>query len=298
MILQYLQPEPSPLDGVTVLLRAALYATTLGAAGLGLLLALLSHHLEELQRAHLRRWLAGAGLAGILVSLAALALRAMVLSASESVFDPAIWQAMMVSRIGDAFWLRMAGLVLLLLAATRWPPAVACAGMGALMTSASYAALGHSTLYRPRQELAALVALHLMAVGFWVGSLPVLWRAARKGEVTLIARWSPLGAVTVAMLAITGGLLAVLLVRRWDLLAASWYGWGLMAKLVLVAVMVAFALRHRFVLTPALRRGAPGAGGRLARSICAEAVLALLVFWAAAEMVSVHPIDAGHRLAP
>jgi putative copper export protein len=61
--------------------------------------------------------------------------------------------------------------------------------------------------------------------------------------------------------------------------------------------MVALAVRHRFLLTPALARGEPGAGARLARSIRWEAGLALLVFWAAAEMVSVHPLDAGHRIS-
>lgn len=297
MILEFLQPDPSLLDGATVLLRAALYATSLGAAGLGLLLGFLGHHLEEAQRAHLRRWLAGAALAAISVSLVSLPLRALVLSAGESAFDATIWQAMMVSRIGDAFWVRTGGLVLLLVGATRWPPALAFAGMGALMTAASYAALGHSTLYRPRQELAALVTLHLMAVGFWLGSLPVLWRAARLGEQGLIARWSPLGAGAVALLAATGLTLAVLLVRRWDLLAASWYGWGMVAKLTLVAVMIALAAHHRLVLTPALVRGEPGARERLAASIRLEAVVGLLVLWAAAEMVSVHPLDAGHRIS-
>lgn len=297
MILEFLQPDPSLLDGLTVLLRAALHGASMGAIGLGLLLALMGHHLEDAQRAHLRRWLAGAALAALLVSLTALPLRALVLSGGEAAFDGAIWQAMMVSRIGDAFWLRMAGLILLLLGAVRWPPAIALAGMGALMVAASYAALGHSTLYRPRQELAALVTLHLMAVGFWVGSLPVLWRAARRGEHGLLARWSPHGAAAVAVLAMSGTLLAVLLVRRWDLLAASWYGWGLVAKLSLVLLMAALALRHRFLLTPALLRGEAGAGERLARSIRIEAILALLVFWAAAEMVSVHPLDAGHRIS-
>jgi len=298
MILELLQPGPSLLDGATVLMRAGVYASSLAAAGLGLLLAFLGHRLEVLEHEHLRRWLAGSALLALLLSLASLPLRALVLSAGESAFDGEIWQAMMASRIGDAFWLRLAGLLLLLAAARRWPAGPALAAMGALLTAASYAALGHSTLYRPRQELAALVTLHLLAVGFWVGSLPVLWRAAREGSGELIARWSPLGGVAVAILAGCGVLLAMLLVRRWDLLFASWYGWGLIGKLALVLVMVALALRHRLALTPALLRGDAQARERLARSIRLEGVVALLVFWAAAEMVSVHPLDAGHRISP
>jgi hypothetical protein len=43
-------------------------------------------------------------------------------------------------------------------------------------------------------------------------------------------------------------------------------------------------------------RLAAGGGGNLVRSIRIETALALLVAWAAAELVSVHPIDAGHRI--
>jgi copper resistance protein D len=298
MILEYLQPDPSLLDGATVLLRAAYYAASLGAAGMGLFLAGFGHRLDADGLAHARRWLLGTALAGILLSLLALLLRAHVLSGGEALFDGAVWRAMMISRIGDAFWLRVAGLGLLALAASPWPVAAALAAMGALVTAASYAAMGHSTLFRPRQELSALVTLHLLAVGFWIGSLPLLIRAARLGEAVLIAAWSRAALAMVAVVFLVGGITAWLLVPRWDLLLAAWYGWGLMAKLILVFGVIALAAWHRLRLVPALATGGEAARLRLARSIRAEAWLALLVFWAAAEMVSVHPIDAGHRINP
>lgn len=298
MILEYVLPDPSPLDGATVLLRAGYYAASLGAAGMGLFLAGFGHRLDAAGTAHLRRWLLGTALAGILLSVMALLLRAHVLSGGEAWLDPAVWRAMMVSRIGDAFWLRVIGLGLLALAALPWPVAVPLAAMGALITAASYAAMGHSTLYRPRQELAALVTLHLLAVGFWIGSLPLLARAAQVGKAALVAAWSRAALAMVAVLVLAGGLAACLLVPRWDLLWASWYGWGLVAKLLLVFGMIALAAWHRLRLVPALAQGGEAARRRLARSIRLEAALALLVFWAAAEMVSVHPLDAGHRVAP
>ncbi|WP_431302278.1 CopD family protein [Sediminicoccus sp. BL-A-41-H5] len=297
MILEYLQPDPSLLDGVTVLLRAAQYATSLGAAGIGLFLAGFGPRLGAAGMAHLRRWLLGVALAGIAVSLLGLLLRAYILSGNEAWFDGAVWRAMMVSRIGDAFWLRSGGLALLALAAAPWPVAPALAAMGALMAAASYAAMGHSTLYRPRQELSALVTLHLLAVGFWIGSLPLLIRAARAGEAPLIAAWSRAAIAMVAVVVLAGGIAAVLLVPRWGLLFAAWYGWAMIAKLALVLGLIALAAWHKLRLTPALEAGGEAAREHLARSIRAEAILALLVFWAAAEMVSVHPIDAGHRIA-
>lgn len=298
MILEYLLPDPSALDGASVLLRAGYYAASLGAAGMGLFLAGFGHRLDAAGLAHARGWLLGAALAGIALSLLALLLRGYVLAGGEAWFDADVWRAMMVSRIGDAFWLRVAGLGLLALAAAPWPVAGALAAMGALMTAASYAAMGHSTLYRPRQELSALVTLHLLAVGFWIGSLPLLVRAARQGEAGLIAAWSRAALAMVAAVFLAGGIAAWLLVPRWELLFASWYGWGLMVKLGLVFGLIALAAWHRLRLVPALAEGGAGARARLARSIQWEAVLALLVFWAAAEMVSVHPLDAGHRIAP
>lgn len=285
MILEFLQPEPSLLDALVVLLRAAYHAAALGAVGL---------FLFGLWRDVPRAWLLAAAGAGIALSLLGLPLRVLVLTGGESAWDAATWQAVLVSRIGDAAGLRIAGLAALLLAG-RGRAGAALGGAGALLVAASYAAMGHSTLFRPRQELAALVSLHVLAVGFWMGSLVPLWLAARRGDAALIAAWSRLGALAVALIAGSGAVLAVLLVRRAELLLAGWYGWALLAKLAVVGAMLALAARHRWVLTPALARGE--GGGRLARSIALEAALGLLAFYAAAELVAVHPINAGHRIS-
>ncbi len=296
MIIEYLQPTPSALDATAVLLRAALYATTLGAAGLGLFLAAFAHRLDEGGAAHLRAWLRGAALAALALTAAALLLRALVLAGGESAFDPGVWRAMLASRIGDAALIRTAGLALLLLAAARLPVAPALAGMGALAVCASYAALGHSTLYLPRQGLAALVTLHLLAVAFWIGALPPLARAAERGEAALVHAWSQAAALGVALLALCGAVAAALLLRDPASLIGSWYGWGMLGKLALVAAMLGLAAWHRARLAPALERREAGSGERLARSIRREMALAILVLWAAAEMVSVHPPDFGHRV--
>ncbi len=120
--------------------------------------------------------------------------------------------------------------------------------------------------------------------------------AAGLAIAAILASWSRLARPIVLVLVASGITLAVLMVRRLDLLYATAYGWGLTVKILLVAVMLALAARHAFVLVPAAARGERGAGERLARSIRLEAGVALLVFWAAAEMVSIHPLDAGHRI--
>ena len=294
MILEYLQPDPSALDAAFVMLRAVTHAAMLGVAGMALFGlgfgAMLPH--EEQER--LRRWTLGLALAGIALNIGVLPLRVLVLTAGASAFELATLQAVMASRNGDALWIRLAGLSALAIAAAR-PGRVAdaLAGAGALVVCASYAALGHSMLFRPRQELAGLVTLHLLAVGFWTGSLiPLAW-AARRGQVALIEAWSRAALWAVAIIMASGLALAVLLVRRGELLLAGWYGWALLAKIGLVGLMLLLAMHNRAVLTPRL---GDGAGPALARSIRIETAIALLVAWAAAELVSVHPLDAGHRI--
>jgi copper resistance protein D len=79
MILEYLQPDPSFLDGVAVVLRALYYVASIGAAGLVFFMIGYGHRLRPTEVARLRRTLLGAIAAGLALSVAALALRVLVL---------------------------------------------------------------------------------------------------------------------------------------------------------------------------------------------------------------------------
>lgn len=300
MILEYLQPDPSFLDGIAVVVRALYYATTIGAAGLAFFMIGYGHRLRPAEATRLRRTLLGAIAAGLALSVGALALRVLVLTAGASMTDSAVWEVMMRSPIGDAFWLRSAGLVLLAAAAMSWRAGPAIAAVGGVLVLGSYATMGHSMLFQPRQEIAALVVLHLGVVAFWVGSLlPLLWVSQRpdgQETVSLLHDWSRAATVAVAAMIASGVLLTWYLTVRLDLIFEAWHGWALAAKIVAVLAALALALTNRLRHTPALSQGQPGAGARLASSIRLEIVLVLLAFYMAAEMVSVHPIDYGHRV--
>jgi len=300
MILEYLQPDASILDGITVIIRALYYIATIGAAGLAIFAIGFEHRLEAHEAARLRRTLSGAILAGLALSLLALILRVLVLTAGANISDPNVWAAVMRSRIGDAFWLRTAGLVLLAAMVTNWRIRSAMTAIGALLMLASYAAMGHSMLFAPRQEIAALVVLHLAVVSFWVGSLPpLLWVARRPNgisAVSLIQDWSRAAIWSVMIMLITGTLLSWYLTLRLDRIFDAWHGWALAWKVMAVLVALGLALWNRLRHTPALTRGEAGAGNRLAASIKLEMVFVALAFYAAAEMVSVHPVDYGHRI--
>jgi putative copper export protein len=300
MILEYLQPDPSFLDGVAVVVRALYYAATIGAAGLAFFMIGYGHRLRPDEATRLRRTLMGAIIAGLALSVGALALRVLVLTAGASMTDGAVWDAMMRSRIGDAFWLRSAGLVLLAAGVMPWRAGPAVAAVGGVLVLGSYAAMGHSMLFLPRQEIAALVVLHLGVVAFWVGSLlPLLWAAQRPDgaeTAALLQDWSRAATVAVAAMIASGVLLTWYLTVRLDLIFEAWHGWALAGKIMVVLAALALALLNRLRHTPALEQGRAGAGARLAFSIRVEIVLVLMVFYVAAEMVSVHPVDYGHRV--
>jgi putative copper export protein len=300
MILEYLQPDPSILDGLTVVVRALYYVATIGAAGLAMFAIGFGDRLEGEEAGRLRRTLLLAIAAGLALSVLALGLRVLVLTAGASVIAPDVWAAVMRSRIGDAFWLRAGGLLLLAAAATAWRAGPAVAAAGALLVVASYAAMGHSMLYGPRQEIAGLVVLHLAVVAFWVGSLPpLLWVARRRdgaSAAALIEAWSRAATVAVLAMIVTGLLLTWYLTVRLDRILDAWHGWALAWKVAAVLAALGLALGNRLRHTPALARGEPGAGMRLAAAIRLEIIVVALAFYAAAEMVSVHPVDYGHRV--
>ena len=300
MILEYLQPDASLLDGITVIIRALYYIATIGAAGLAIFAIAFGHRLEANEVARLHRTLLGTILAGLALSILALMLRVLVLTAGANISNPDVWAAVMRSRIGDAFWLRAAGLVLLAALVTNWRIRSAMTAIGILLVLASYAAMGHSMLFAPRQEIAALVVLHLAVVSFWAGSLPpLLWVAHRPNgasAASLIGDWSRAAVWSVTIMLVTGMLLSWYLTLRLDRIFDAWHGWALAWKVVAVLAALGLALWNRLRHTPALAHGDAGAGDRLAGSIKLEMAFVALAFYAAAEMVSVHPVDYGHRI--
>ena len=279
-------------------LRAAHYAGNLGGAGLAFFALLFGSRLAAEDWARLRRWACGAAGLGILAGLGVLAAQAGALAGGETLLDAEVWGVVVRSRAGASYALGGLGLLLVALLALgpRW---TAAAAAGGVLACASHLLLGHTTQGGPRPLLAGLLLVHLLVAAFWIGSLPPLARAARREgprAARLVEDWARLAAVAVPALVAAGLLLAWWILGGIRQVLMSWYGWALLAKIASFAVLLGFASWHRWRLAPALSAGAPGAGRRLARSIAFEAVVALLVLYAAAEMVSASPGDlrAGH----
>jgi putative copper export protein len=295
VILELLRREGDWLRSISAALRFAYYVSCLGAAGL-CIFALGFRRLQEPRDAAVCRRMTLATVAvGLASSLVWLTVQVALASAGDP-FDAEVWDLMLTSRPGLSVLVVWVGLLAVALAAWIGPAVIAVGAAGILVIAASFTTIGHTSQHEQRWLLGAILILHLLAVAFWVGSLWPLALASRRGgpsAVRLLKAWTRAAGWVVAALLLAGVVLASLLVERLELLVTTAYGLALLAKVALVGVLLAFAARHRFRLTPALVVNAPGSGARLAASIGCEAIVMALVFWAVAELTSASPNGEG-----
>jgi putative copper resistance protein D len=147
-------------------------------------------------------------------------------------------------------------------------------------------------------------ALHLCAAAAWIGALvplALLLDAGRRQrislsaplEVDVVKRFSALGIVSVAALIVSGLVNAWILVGSFRGLIMTGYGWLLLLKLAVFAVMIAFAAANRFRLTPQLALQdckAQGAAHRLLlRNVLVEIALGLVIYGIVSVLGTQHP---------
>ncbi|MFL5259422.1 MAG: copper homeostasis membrane protein CopD [Hyphomicrobiales bacterium] len=123
--------------------------------------------------------------------------------------------------------------------------------------------VGHSTMLEGRLGWLnrSSHVVHLLAAGFWLGSLiPVLLTVRSLGdpkwfgEASLaLRRFSLAGHFAVLATVLSGGINTWLILGSWPMNPASPYQALLLAKIILVAVMIGLALVNRYALVPRLR---------------------------------------------
>lgn len=298
MILALLGGGELGYGAAAVLLRAAYYAGSLGGAGLAFFALLFGYRLDEGEARRLRRWGLWAALLAMVAGAGTLTAHVGMLMGGETLADPEGWRIVLLSPAGASYGVGGIGLLLVATLAfgRRW---MLPAAMGGVLACASYGLLGHTTSVAPHPLLGCLLLAHLVVAAYWIGSLPPLaWVSRREGPAAarLVQDWARVAVAAVPVLLAAGLALAWAILGDLGQLVGSWYGWALMAKAALVAVLLGFAAWHRFRLTAALAEHVPGAGARLARSVAVEAMVALLVLYAAAEMVSTSPEGIVHHM--
>lgn len=142
-------------------------------------------------------------------------------------------------------------------------------------------------------------AAHLTGAASWVGGLAgivLVRRFLRDPAATALARhvyarFSRLAGTSVALVLGGGTVLALLLVESLEGLAATPYGWVVLAKFGLFAPMVAVGAFNRYRLLPGLagEEDAPRAVRRLTRNVRAESVIGASVLALAALLTAMVP---------
>ncbi len=214
----------------------------------------------------LRRTLRGAAVIGLLASLCLLPLQ----TASIAGDWGALWDADMLNtvalqtRYGQAWLPRVFGAVLALAVALWVRPgqpwvlaAVAALALAPLSLS------GHAAMHEGGLGVAHAVNdyLHVLSAAFWLGSLPVflLWLAAwrrpgNRAEATrALLRFSTWGHAAVAVLLLSGGVNAVLILGAGGVDPGSGYQRLLLVKIGLALVMAALAVVNRYRWIPRIR---------------------------------------------
>ena len=203
-----------------------------------------------------------------------------------SLLDPSLLSATASSVAGWTLLARVtlaAGLALALLPAWRRgepPSAARTAAAGALAVGlvVSTAAIGHPVAGSWPVLAVVVAVVHAAAMAVWFGGLAGLL-AAVLGPATpaedlaaALPRWSQIAFGAVAILVVSGTVQAVREVESPTALFVTTYGWVLVAKLVLVAVVLAAAGVSRVWVQQRLGVRRPRPGGH--RSLTAHAFAA------------------------
>lgn len=171
----------------------------------------------------------------------------------------------------------------------RHAAALAAALLGVLLQA------GHGHGYAMGSTPLLLVdAGHLLAAGAWLGALLPLLLVVRAAPISAAEaaarRFSPLGMLCVALLAITAAWQGSVLVASLPALVGTAYGRVALVKAALFALLLAFAALNHFRFVPALRTLPPPQARRaLHRSIALESGAGLAVVIAAGLLSQMEP---------
>lgn len=292
-------PAAAPgTEALTVGTQAVVYLGGLTAAGL-----VFFHFLvTALTRggARIMRWSAVAGVLGMLAYVPAVYVWQNGLALSSVV----TWDAVRDSfYAGGSFsaaalgaMLGIAGLAAAVTATSkgsgRASAAVACGGAG--LALGSLLLTGHTRTFGPPLVLLTSDAVHATAAALWLGGvigLVFVLRTGERGAAVAVVRFSSIAALVLAASAVTGIVMAWLILDSLHALTGTRYGLTLLVKIGAVAVVVLLAAWNRWKLVPTVgsEGSEPGSMRRLRRIVGAEAVVLLVVASITAFLVSQSP---------
>jgi copper transport protein len=257
------------------------YGGVLVAAGGAVFLSLI--HRGGAERAALVRLVVGASVIGAIGVVAALPIQAALATGQGpgALLEDGVAGGVLAEGVGWATYLGLVGLVALVLGIIHRSDALALAG--AAVAAGSFAATGHNRSSDVELLATGAGVVHLWTAAVWLGGLVLLWRTIRSRRrdpdadpgttAWIVGRFSTLATVSVVAVAGAGAVLSWSEVRSFGALTSTGYGALLLAKVGIVALVVAAGIYNNRVLVPAVAGGRqPAALPRLVRTVGFEGV--------------------------
>ncbi|WP_432695520.1 copper resistance D family protein [Marinobacterium sp. YM272] len=289
-------------DGLTLLTRWLIYISLSTALGGAISLRFLRRQETILSR--LRLYTLVSLFSGLLASLAYFFVRVGAFSETglAGMFDPMMRQVLWQSPVGDELLLRLLGLAVLFVALLLTLPLnrsgrvgaaeVLCLLTGSVLLGASFSRTGHTT----QLDLfaSALLTIHVIIGAWWIGSIYPLWlvthRLSRERARHVLERFGSLAFKGVVLLVLAGGVLVWRLTGGGQGILTTPYGFWLVCKGALVALILVIAAYHRYQLVPALVDG--GTRARLKKSLTLEKAAGWGIFGATTVLATL--VGPGH----
>jgi putative copper export protein len=144
--------------------------------------------------------------------------------------------------------------------------------------------------------------VHLLTSAVWPGSLLplVVWflvsargRGNESVDCAVVHRFSAISMGAVVVLAVSGLLNSLFMLKRFSDFFSTTYGQILAGKIILFLIMIGLGRQNRRLLKIQQPSAAPGMdpskAGRLFRNVCAESALAFIVFGLAGALGAIEP---------
>ena len=275
-----------------LVVKALLYATCLTAGGGALFLVIFGRRLNEVERRFVVQFTRTVAVAALYLTIArVMSLSAMLGDDLASLWDWSLIQIILEGNEGRATAVRAIGLIAVAAFSFGTSASQAVALLGALATAGSFALTGHTGSVGPGNLPRLLVAVHVLAVSYWIGALVPLFKIASSPDFSrvgaILRRFGNIAALVVPGLIAAGLVLLWLLLGSLDAIFASTCGRLVLLKLAFASGLLMLAAVNKLRLTPGVTAGDRSAVARLRWSIAGEMTLATAILVATATFTTV-----------
>jgi copper transport protein len=228
--------------------------------------------------------ISGMGLWGVLLTETSL----------SGFFDLENWSLAMSTSLGTSFYLVVCGVIGILTSYILGPnylPGQFSGLLGVTLIVISLGASGHAA--SSGLIMNSLFVIHALMAGIWLGALWLLYRCIAINPVSMITvvlnQFSRRATIVVSILLLCALIMAWYQLGEIRQLIYSDYGYWLMIKLGLVALVLIIAAINRWRIAPTLESDATSARQSLRRSILIEGLLMIVVLAVTSVLASTPP---------